>query len=73
MVLVSIPTEEEVFKVLSSIDSFKAPGPYGFSALFYKKYWSVVKCEVLECVWNFFLDKKMAREQNHTFIALIPK
>jgi hypothetical protein len=71
--LISIPTEEEVFKVLSSIDSSKAPGPDGFSALFYKKYWSAVKCEVLECVWDFFLNKKMAREQNHTFITLIPK
>jgi hypothetical protein len=71
--LISIPTEEEVFKVLSSIDSSKAPGPDGFSALFYKKYWSVVKYEVLECVWDFFLNKKMAKEQNHTFITLIPK
>jgi hypothetical protein len=38
LALVSIPIEEEVFKVLSSIDSSKALGPYGFSALFYKKY-----------------------------------
>jgi hypothetical protein len=41
LALVSIPTEEEVFKVLSSIDSSKAPGPDGFFALFYKK--------ILEC------------------------
>jgi hypothetical protein len=73
LALVSIPTEEEVFKALSSIESSKAPGPNSFFALFYKKYWSVVKSEVLECVWDFFLNKKMAREQNHTFITLIPK
>jgi hypothetical protein len=29
--------------------------------------------KLLECVWDFFLNKKMAREQNHTFITLIPK
>jgi hypothetical protein len=38
LALVSIPTEVEVFKVLSSIDSSKALGPDGFSTIFYKKY-----------------------------------
>ena len=73
LAIVSIPTKEEVFKVLSSLGSSKAPSLDGFTVLFYKKYWSVVKGEVLECVWDFFLNKKMAREQNHTFITLIPK
>jgi exonuclease III len=71
--LISIPTEKEVFEVLSSLGSSKAPGPDGFTALFYKKYWSVVKKEVLECVLDFFLNKNLASEQNHTFITLIPK
>jgi hypothetical protein len=71
--LISIPTEIEVFDVLASLGSSKAPGPDGFSALFYKKYWSVVKREVLDCVLDFFINKKLAREQNHTFITLIPK
>jgi hypothetical protein len=71
--LVSIPIEDEVFKVLSSLGSSKALGPDGFTALFYKKYWHVVKSAVLECVWNFFLHKNLAKEQNHTFITLIPK
>jgi hypothetical protein len=71
--LISIPTEIEVFYVLSSLGSSKAPGPDGFSALFYKKYWSVVKREVLDFLLDFFLNKKLVREQNHTFITLIPK
>jgi hypothetical protein len=36
--LVSIPSEDEVFKVLSNLGSSKAPGPDGFTALFYKTY-----------------------------------
>jgi hypothetical protein len=71
--LISIPTEEEVFEVLSSLGSSKARGPDGFTTLFYKKYWSVVKREILECVLDFFLNKNLASKQNHTFITLIPK
>jgi hypothetical protein len=72
-VLCSIPTETEVFQVLSSLGSSKAPGPDGFTALFYKKYWHVVRSEVLNCVWDFFLNKNMSNELNHTFITLVPK
>ena len=72
-VLCSIPTEAEVVKALSSLGSSKAPGPDGFTALFYKKYWLVVRCEVLNCIWDFFLNKNLSSEQNHTFITLVPK
>jgi hypothetical protein len=73
ILLIAIPTEDEVFKVLSSLGSSKAPGPDGFTALFYQTYWQVVKRDVLECVWDFFLHKQLSKEQNHTFITLIPK
>ena len=72
-VLCSIPTEVEVVIALYSLSSSKAPGLDGFTALFYKKYWLVVRCEVLNCVWDFFLNKNLSREQNHTFITLVPK
>jgi hypothetical protein len=63
-----IPTEQEIFMALSEMGSTKAPGLYGFTALFYKKYWYIVKDEVLSSVWDFFGQNK-----NHTFIALVPK
>jgi hypothetical protein len=71
--LSSIPTVEEVFMVLSSLGSSKAPGPDGFIALFYKKYWSYVKDSVLSCIEIFFKNDHLLQEQNHTFISLIPK
>jgi hypothetical protein len=71
--LCSIPSEQEIFDALSSIGSTKAPGPDGFTALFYKKYLSIIKDVVLGSVWDFFLKNHLLKEQNHTFIALIPK
>jgi hypothetical protein len=69
----TIPSELEIFNALSSIGSTKAPGPDGFTALFYKKYWSIVKDVVLISVWVFFSKNHLLKEQNHTFIALVPK
>jgi hypothetical protein len=73
LILCAIPTKAEVVKAFSSLGSSKALGLDGFTTLFLKKYWFVVRCAVLNCVWDFFLNKNMSREQNHTFIILIPK
>jgi hypothetical protein len=45
--LCSIPSEEEIVEALCSLGSTKAPGPNGFTALFYKKYWSIIKADVI--------------------------
>jgi hypothetical protein len=71
--LCSIPSGQEISYALVSIGSTKAPGPGGFTALFYQKYWNIVKMGVLNCVGNFFNKNHLLKEQNHTFIALIPK
>jgi hypothetical protein len=71
--LCSIPTEQEVYQALASLGSSKALGPDGFTALFFKKYWYLVKVEVLNCIWNFFKNNSLLRNLNHTFLALIPK
>ena len=60
-------------EALSSLSSTKALGPDGFTTLFYKKYWSIIKADVMLSIKNFFIDHSLPRDQNHTFIALIPK
>jgi hypothetical protein len=71
--LCSIPSKGEVLAALDSLGSTKATGLDGFIALFYKKYRSYVKVDVLQCIWNFFKHNFLLRDQNHTFIALVPK
>ena len=48
--LSSTPAEEEILEALSSLGSTKASGPYGFIALFYKKYWHLIRKDVLVSV-----------------------
>jgi hypothetical protein len=52
----SMPSEEEIVEALSSLGSTKAPGPDGFTTLFYKKYWSIIKSEVMLSIKNFFIE-----------------
>jgi len=71
--LCAIPIETEIHAALASLGASKAPSPDGFTALFYMKYWGSIKLIVLRAVWNFFRNNHLLKEQNHTFIALIPK
>jgi hypothetical protein len=69
---VPFPRSKKFF-VLTSIGSTKASGLDGFTTLFYKTHWSIVKDVVLSCIEDFFGSNRLFKEQNHTFIALIPK
>jgi hypothetical protein len=52
--LCALPPEEEVVQALSSLGSTKVPSPDGFTAVFYKKYWSIAKSDVLDYIRDFF-------------------
>ena len=66
-------THEEIKKSMFSIDDAKAPGPDGFSSLFFKRAWSIVGSEVCDAVTDFFSSGCLLREINCTIIALVPK
>jgi hypothetical protein len=70
--LCALPSEQEIFSVLTSIGSTNALGLDGFTPLFYKKYWHIV-WDVLSYIWDFFGNNWFLKDKNHTFIALIPK
>ncbi|KAE8657297.1 Calcium-dependent protein kinase 3 [Hibiscus syriacus] len=66
-------SEQEVWQVISSSDSAKAPGPDGFTMGFYKKYWENLKEQIMEFLSDFYQGKMWDHGVNHAFITLIPK
>jgi len=51
----------------------KAPGPEGMIALFYQKFWDIVKNDLTHMVNQFLFEGTMAQGLNDTNICLIPK
>jgi hypothetical protein len=51
----------------------KAPGPDGFSGIFFKHYWEIVGSQVVTAVQSFFREGWLLSQMNHTFITIIPK
>ncbi|XP_030502458.2 uncharacterized protein LOC115717615 [Cannabis sativa] len=67
------PTDMEIKDVVWRLHPLKAPGPDGFSGIFYRRYWHIVGTDVCNMVKEFFLHGKFVEKMNHTFICLIPK
>lgn len=66
-------TQEEIEFSLHQMYPIKAPGCDGLPALFYQRYWDVVKKDVVSCCLKVLNEGGSVKEINHTLIALIPK
>ncbi|OMO87944.1 reverse transcriptase [Corchorus capsularis] len=66
-------TEEEIKSAAFDMGALKAPGPDGFSGIFYQKYWEVVGDLVINAVKEFFRTGFLPQKLNKTNIVLIPK
>lgn len=65
--------DKEIKDALFSIPDDKAPGPDGYTSLFFKSAWSIVGKDFTAAVHHFFLRKHLPRCVNATRIALVPK
>ncbi|GAU32090.1 hypothetical protein TSUD_152950 [Trifolium subterraneum] len=65
--------EAEVVEVIDLSDGNKSPGPDGFNFAFYKKFWGVLKVEIMRFFQEFHLSTKLPSCFSSFFIALIPK
>ena len=68
-----IPDWHEIKVTIFNMGSLKAPGPDGFPALFFKKFWHIVSEDVISVVRSFFISGKMPTNLNDTNLVLIPK
>lgn len=64
---------EEVKEVVWACGSDKSPCPDGFTFAFYKKYWDLIKVDVMKFVNEFFATWEIPNWCNSAFITLIPK
>jgi hypothetical protein len=67
-------TEKEVWETIKQLPSDKAPGPDGFTGLFYKLCWPVIKEDIMaamSAIWS----RKFCNFNtlNNAYITLIPK
>ncbi|WVZ71862.1 hypothetical protein U9M48_020394 [Paspalum notatum var. saurae] len=67
-------SEEEVWSVVKELPDEKAPGPDGFTGLFYKYAWTVIKPDVLR-VFNAFWsqDTRSLSLLNDAYLVLLKK
>ncbi|KAK1318023.1 hypothetical protein QJS10_CPB04g01586 [Acorus calamus] len=73
LALCSPVSEKELRSVIFGLKALSSPGPDGFPARFFQLLWDLIKLDLLQAINHFFLNGKLLRQVNHSFIALIPK
>ena len=71
--LVAPFSEEEVRKAIWDCGSDKSSGPDGINFKFIKKFWQLIKLDVLRFLDEFYANSVFPRGCNASFLALIPK
>ncbi|XP_071740542.1 uncharacterized protein [Rutidosis leptorrhynchoides] len=65
--------ENEIHDAILDCGSTKAPGPHGFNMRFFKKFWDIIKIELVDAI-SWLWDKGViSRSCNASFVTLIPK
>jgi hypothetical protein len=73
-VLLNIPfSGTEVAKAITGMKSDSAPGPNGFTVIFFKKLWMYVKNGIINMVKHFNMNKLDLKRLNFGVITLVPK
>lgn len=66
-------SDAEIKDAVDNLGALKAPGPDGFSGIFYQQHWEVVKDSVSAAVKKFFVEGSFPEKINETLVTLIPK
>ncbi|XP_071731598.1 uncharacterized protein [Rutidosis leptorrhynchoides] len=65
--------ESEVLEAIHDCGSSKAPGPDGFNLRFFKKFWDIIKEDVLNAISWFWEKGEFSKGCNASFVTLSPK
>lgn len=66
-------SRSEIFNVINKTGAFKAPGPDGLHAAFFRSQWHVVGDSFCNMVFEVFREHEKVKDINETLITLIPK
>ncbi|XP_056690476.1 uncharacterized protein [Spinacia oleracea] len=55
----AIPIECEIWKVVSKMGAFKAPGPDGYHSFFYKKFWETIRGDLVPFIQSIFRKREV--------------
>ncbi|XP_071695307.1 uncharacterized protein [Rutidosis leptorrhynchoides] len=65
--------EKEIRGAIFNCGSTKTLGPDGFNMRFFKKYWKVIRIELIETIKWFWEKYEFSRRCNASLVTLIPK
>ena len=66
-------SEAEIYAALMGMNGDKAPGPDGFTMVFWQSCWEIVKEDILDLFKEFHEQNSFIKSLNHTFLVLLPK
>jgi hypothetical protein len=66
-------SNEEMDLVIKEMPAHKAPGPDGFTGLFLKRCWSIIKDDFYRLAKDFHEEKLSLQNIDGSFITLVPK
>lgn len=65
--------EEEIWQAIKSCGNNKSPGPDGFTFGFVKRFWGIIKEDLVNGVRSFGMTGEISEGCNPSFLTLIPK
>jgi hypothetical protein len=71
--LTMVITEQEVKEAVFQMKHNKAPGPDGFPAEFYQKFWETIKGDLMALIEDFYEEKMPLFSLNFGIITLLQK
>nr|GEX50995.1 RNA-directed DNA polymerase, eukaryota, reverse transcriptase zinc-binding domain protein [Tanacetum cinerariifolium] len=71
--MISSVSDKEIKEPMFDIGENRAPGPHGFTYVFFKHSWSIIRKDICEALKEFFDNGKLLGEINATLVTLIPK
>lgn len=71
--MLTIPTAEEIKRLIFKLNPNKAPCPDGLTSAFFRASWEIVGEDVVRAVWNFFASAFLPTTANATILSLVPK